>query len=96
MNDEFLENILKQNKNVIVKFGSDWCTPCKTLIPILKDIEINEGIKVIDIDVDENPDATTAFGIRSIPTIMYYQNEKLIDTTIGALTKEDILKRFKE
>ena len=63
---------------------------------ILKEIVAETDIDVEFIDVEENPDATTAFGIRSIPTIMYYQNEKLIDTTIGALTKEDILKRFKE
>lgn len=82
--------------NKIIKFGSTWCKPCEVVDKILKEIVAETDIEVEFIDVEENPDATTAFGIRSIPTIMYYQNEKLIDTTIGALTKEDILKRFKE
>ena len=82
--------------NKIIKFGSTWCKPCEVVDKILKEIVAETDIDVEFIDVDEEIDLVNQHNIRSIPTIMYYQNEKLIDTTIGALTKEDILKRFKE
>lgn len=82
--------------NKIIKFGSTWCKPCEVVDKILKEIVAETDIEVEFIDVDEEIDLVNQHNIRSIPTIMYYQNEKLIDTTIGALTKEDILKRFKE
>ena len=82
--------------NKIIKFGSTWCKPYEIIDKILKEIVAETDIDVEFIDVDEEIDLVNQHNIRSIPTIMYYQNEKLIDTTIGALTKEDILKRFKE
>ena len=94
MRIEELNKLISENSNVIVKFGAPWCGPCKAMIPILKDVEENHNIKVIDIDVDEDLELASEYNIRSIPTLHYYKDGVKTDSTVGTVTKERIIDKF--
>ena len=94
MRVEELNKLISENSNVIVKFGAPWCGPCKAMIPILKDVEENHNIKVIDIDVDEDLELASEYNIRSIPTLHYYKDGVKTDSTVGTVTKERIIDKF--
>ena len=94
MRVEELNKLISENSNVIVKFGAPWCGPCKAMIPILKDVEENHNIKVIDIDVDEDFELVSEYNIRSIPTLHYYKDGVKTDSTVGTVTKERIIDKF--
>ena len=94
MRVEELNKLISENSNVIVKFGTPWCGPCKAMIPILKDVEENHNIKVIDIDVDEDFELASEYNIRSIPTLHYYKDGVKTDSTVGTVTKERIIDKF--
>lgn len=81
----------------IVKFEADWCMPCKVLTNLLNDKDFNDiKIKVIDIEEDANLELVQEYQVRSIPTLFYYQDGKLIGKTIGLQTKEKILEIFEK
>lgn len=94
MRTEELNKLISENSNVIVKFGATWCGPCKAMIPILKDVEENHNIKVIDIDVDEDFELASEYKIRSIPALYYYKDGVKVDSTVGTVTKEKIIEKF--
>ncbi|MFA5542858.1 MAG: thioredoxin [Bacilli bacterium] len=89
---ENLDQILKDNEKVLIDFYADWCGPCRMLSPIVEEIK-NErkDVKVIKINVDENPQLAGAYGVRSIPTLVYIKDGKLANQMIGVRPKKDIL-----
>lgn len=89
---ENLDQILKDNQKVLIDFYADWCGPCRMLSPIVEEIK-NErkDVKVIKINVDENPQLAGAYGVRSIPTLVYIKDGKLANQMIGVRPKKDIL-----
>lgn len=89
---ENLNQILKDNEKVLIDFYADWCGPCRMLSPIVEEIK-NErkDVKVIKINVDENPQLAGAYGVRSIPTLVYIKDGKLANQMIGVRPKKDIL-----
>jgi thioredoxin 1 len=79
---------------VLVDFYADWCMPCKMLGKVLEQYESEtDQVKLIKINVDENLEASSAFGIRSIPTIIYMENGEVIDRATGSKTLQQ-LKEF--
>lgn len=81
---ERFKELQSQGTKLVVDFWAKWCGPCKTLIPRLEQIETEyPDIKFIKIDVDENMDTSLDMGIRSVPTVMIFNGEKLIDRTQG-------------
>lgn len=79
---------------VLVDFYADWCMPCKTLGKVLEQyVNETEGVKLIKINVDENQEASQAFDVRSIPTLIYMENGEVIDRTSGNKTIQQ-LKEF--
>ena len=81
-NDASFENdVLASNLPTLVDFWAEWCGPCKQIGPIL------EEIKVVKINIDENPNIPQKYGVRGIPTLMLFNNGKLIDTKVGNLPK---------
>ena len=86
---DFNQDINSQNVPVVVDFGADWCGPCKQLDPILEEIaeENTDKFKIFKINIDENPMVPQKFGVRGIPTIMLFNQGKLVDTKIGSLPK---------
>jgi thioredoxin 1 len=98
-NKEHLEQILSENSAVVMDFYADWCGPCKQLIPTLEKVSEDEkykGIAFCKINVDENEELSTSYGIRSIPTIKYIKKSEVIKTTLGIQTAKAIMTTLEE
>jgi thioredoxin 1 len=92
----FESEVLRDEVPVVVDFWAEWCGPCKLVAPVLDELAAEYGgrIKVAKLNVDENPSTSAKFGIRSIPTIMFFKGGQLVDRVIGAASKADLKKRF--
>ncbi len=91
--DNFKDEVISSDKPVLIDFWASWCGPCKMLSPVVDEIaEENNGFKVCKINVDENPELASEYKVASIPTLMVFKNGKLINTSVGVRSKEDILK----
>ena len=85
----FEEQVLKNEKPVLVDFWAEWCGPCKAIAPSLEELseEMSNKLKVVKINVDENPSTSQAYSIRSIPALMIFKNGEKISEKMGALPK---------
>ena len=91
-NDEFVTKVINSSKPVLVDFWAEWCGPCKQLAPLVEEAseEFKDSLSVCKMDVDSNRETAAKYGIRSIPTLMIFENGKLVGTEIGALTKQQL------
>ena len=85
--------LIRDNKLVLVDFFATWCGPCKMIAPILDDIatELDGKVKVVKINVDENQQVAAKFGVRSIPTLVIFNEGKVVATQVGALPKNQLI-----
>lgn len=88
---ENFEEKIKEGK-VIVDFWAVWCGPCRMQTPILEEIEKTTDVKVIKVNVDEEPELAAKYQIRSIPTLYYFNDGSVIEKKIGFTNKQDIIK----
>tara|TARA_B100000886_G_scaffold123918_1_gene83487 strand:- start:2587 stop:2913 length:327 start_codon:yes stop_codon:yes gene_type:complete len=91
-NDEFVAKVINSTKPVLVDFWAEWCGPCKQLAPLVEEAseEFKNSLTVCKMDVDNNRETAAKYGIRSIPTLMIFENGELVGTEIGALTKQQL------
>ena len=87
--EDFVNKVLNADGPVLVDFWAEWCGPCKQLGPLVEEAseEFKDKITFCKIDVDMNRETAAEYGIRSIPTLMIFENGDLVGTEIGALTK---------
>ena len=89
---QILDALKQQDKSVLLDFYADWCGPCRMLSPVIEEIaEEREDLIVGKINVDENPDLASAFGVFSIPTLVVMKDGKVINQAAGVRPKAQIL-----
>lgn len=96
--DATLEEVLATDKLVIIDFWAEWCGPCKMVGPIIDQISDEYEGKVVvgKVDVDNNDDATSKYGIRNIPTILYIKNGEVVDKVVGAGSKSAFVEKIEK
>ena len=89
----FEELVTKSDKPVLVDFWAEWCGPCKAIGPIIEELSKEyEGKAVIGkVDVDTNPETAMKYGIRNIPTILFFKNGQVVDKLLGAMPKANLV-----
>ncbi|HEY9449856.1 MAG TPA: thioredoxin [Gemmatimonadaceae bacterium] len=94
----FEQEIEKHDGLAVVDFWATWCGPCRLIGPILDQLasEYNGKAKVAKLDVDANQATSTRFNVRSIPTVLFFKDGKLVDTVIGAVPKAKLDSKFRE
>ncbi len=92
--DTFATDVLTSDKTVLVDFWAEWCAPCRAVAPILEEIagEHADDIRVVKVNVDENPRVAASYGIVSIPTLSVFQGGELVKQIVGAKPKVALLK----
>ena len=90
--NNFQNEVMNADKPVLLDFWASWCAPCRMVVPIIEEIaNEREDIKVGKINVDEQPELASEFGIMSIPTLVVMKNGKIVQQVSGARPKEAIL-----
>ena len=94
-----LADLLQKNPGkIVIKLGAEWCGPCRALGPVLEEVatELGEKAQVVKVNVDENGELAQQFGIRGIPTMIFFKNGEAAKTLVGVQSKEEIKKTLEE
>ena len=88
----FEKDVLKASSPVVVDFWAEWCGPCRMIAPALEEISksLNGKVKIVKLNIDENPVTTTKYGVMSIPTLMLFKNGELASRQVGAAPKQKL------
>jgi thioredoxin 1 len=91
----FQNEVLNSDKPVLVDFWAVWCAPCKMVAPVVEELakEYDGKLKVGKLDVDNNPEISMKYGIRSIPTLMVFKGGKVVEQIIGAVPKRNLVEK---
>ena len=89
---DFESQVLKSAEPVVVDFWAEWCGPCRMIAPALEEIAgtMNGKVKIVKLNVDENPATAAKYGIMSIPTLMLFKNGELASRQVGAAPKQKL------
>ena len=95
---EFDQTVLKSDKPVMLDFWAEWCQPCKMLTPTVEELagEFEGQILVGKLNVDDNPNTATTYGIRGIPTLLFIKDGQVVQQLVGVKSKAEIKKVIEE
>ena len=96
INSSEFSGLLQEDKRLVVDFYATWCGPCKKLSPTLDEVseELGEQVNIVKVDVDESEDLAMDYGIRSVPTVLFFKNGQQVDKFVGALPKSEIVAKI--
>lgn len=92
----FEEEVVKSSVPVLVDFWAAWCGPCRAVAPTVEELatEYSGKLKVVKVDVDENPDVSSRYGISSIPTLLVFKGGEVVERMVGAYSKNMLLQKL--
>ena len=97
--DTFTQTVEESDGLTMVDFWAEWCGPCRIVGPVVEELAgeyASQGVRVAKVDVDENPRTASRFGIRSIPSILFFKDGTHVDTVVGAVPKSHLEKKIQE
>ena len=95
---DFEEQVLKSETPVLVDFWAEWCGPCRTLAPIVKELadDFGDRLRVVKIDADASPDVPAQYSIRALPTLLFFKGGNVVDSLVGAVPKQQIQSKLEQ
>ncbi|MBP1156757.1 MULTISPECIES: thioredoxin [unclassified Paenibacillus] len=99
VSDQSFTNEVEGSGTVLVDFWAPWCGPCKMIAPVLEELdnEIGDSVKIAKVNVDDNPESASRFGVMSIPTLIVFKDGQPVDKVVGFQSKDalkNVLSRY--
>lgn len=96
VNTQTFKELVQKDNLLIVDFYATWCGPCKKLAPVLDEVsqEFEGKATIVKVDVDESEDLAVEFGIRTIPTVLFFKGGQIVDKFVGAVPKSEIVSKI--